>query len=1540
MANELPTTGSTHSPQRELIDELIWSNLSAFWTQGYDPSDLDALSGLYEAMFQVLDAEYVRLFEINASKSLDACPVYSQRRWARLDLNRYNELKAFLQFLRSGLTGVSGEAPENTAQLDCDNIPTRHAKHWHICFPYIIPVSGSNVLELSFPIGTTSLVQIYSSGVRLMPKLNETSTGWDFELLPDGKTLRFRAVQPNQKLECVVAFDFGGEAFTGFRPIVYQVDTFLGPNVVKVPENLSTGLPVHVLVVRNPPDEGAGGLLSTNTLDFNTNRIFLRYTGDANAGGVQHGSLGKIVLPTNFSLSPGDVVFVFALEPGSFDTVHSHKRSSALLTSADLESGGVITSFTPDASIPIGLFDSVDFFGQILQIFVGGLLLDHSDYRYEQGSNTFFFRNPFSIASGETLKVDVLFTEEARANIEELAVFHIHQQCFKGFIETAKEFATFDDEDLSPLPELDDEDVTANATFDDFISISEIFLVDVDIDPETIEVYIAGELFRVDVDYTVFTEGRRTRIVFSGAIDGKNVLVTFRRESLIFVFGLDDITPGTTVYGIDVTTLRNLLGDLQNLVDTFQSVFGKKIANLAALLEAAFIAAGGGNPLLALFFDEFYEYDGIDLNAAEQFLSALSARNLESVNTELISIPFMVDHVFNPTIRIQEGVDYRTIEGNIQSSIDLLAPRGPDDANPGVWWCPILFLDERMLAKNHGAVVGDIQASSQAYKNSLMANFLLRYCGAVTENFSRSAAVMLGSPMFTQDSVVRRIFNRVIAYTVTIDGVSTTQHQVVTLPPDAKRPRVGMPVFTAQSIATPIIVDATLEAIEEWQPGVLVANYDFGAARAGDKAQMTLFDPTADPDDTGAKTVTLILDILGVKSSPILGGTKTTISFRQRPRYVARKFSRIRIFRDEGPPRAAFDGIVSAVTPVTRTVIVTESEEFQLPAGTPCDYRLNDTVVRGQPVIPSLALAYDHVSRPNWHWTYPQYQRMFWEYLLIGDTLKNIDPVSDQRFVTLEPPEYGGGFTRATVPNPFPLPARGTPAHFVEDNTGDILDFTVVGHNENTILLTPGLIFNAPETLLTGLLISAASAGTRSFTFSGTPSFARVVPGNRLQVAGSTGGLNDRQYTISGVDNNLKILSVDEAVSTDNTGVGVVSAVNNTRSRSGSITFDLASKAVTSSVDKQYFETKPEKGIAPVLLTYPQTAGSASLDVGDLVKFPPAGRVHVLLPNGGLVEFEYFGRSGTRFLNCVWVEPFSSLLAESPTPADPGVLNPLIPVASQLVLVASYAERLLNPAFVALVEKRVEKVTDKEGGEVVLAITSANADKFYDLLKNNAAVLELRSMSQPAALAAVIADVRPTGSSLEVLQQHIFVDVFNQRSRDDSEQFHPMDVTVQSPLVTTGTGSKVAASNVLTGVGTTFTTELLVGMDILLDGEIRTVLAIVDDVTATMDLSWDTTGAGTLYLGVKNDILQVPLNQPEILLESFIVDPDGRFPYSFKWTARALEGGGSEQLVTPDQHSTRLIGVQNNGSYVVTFVLTNVLAQTKTVSLTVLVNLS
>ena len=1531
-ANGVPTTESTRSPQAEIIDELIWSNLSRFWTQGYNPNDLDAISAVYEAYFHVLDAEYVRLFEINQAKSLDTTPIFTQRRWTQLDMNKYNEMAAFLRFLRSGLgggiviPGVTGSRTSAPNQLDCDCLPTRHARHWHIHFPYspthdeISSTSGSAGyfdLDMGLPIGTPSLVWIYrifhtgdgvGRGVRQRPKIvqncvdatSETATsGFDFEVLQDGHTIRVHNAAAGNEYEFVVGFDLGAPEYDCFRPTVYMAGTPLTPNTVQIPAELVTGLPFHVLVVHTKGgiDTGLGGLQQTNSLDFGVRRTFYRFTRTAsdlsdpsNPHRCAYGSTGEIILSTNANIGPNDVVFVFMLESGVFDTVHVHKRFTTLLENKDTIFG-LLPTFTPTDQIPMGLFGSINFFGQQLQIFLNGYLISPSDYLYNFGDNTFTFGVPPTISVRNTLELDILYTDERRAGENEMAVYHLHQECFKNVVRVTSDFGHFDDGG-----NFDD-----GGHFDDREFINEVYFTDVPADPESIEVYLDGQLQDPDIDYSVSFDGNVTRITFYKAIDGRSVLVTFRTKSLIYVYGLQDIAPGSLTFGITLDTLYNILSDLQNVVAKFEATYGSRITDLATLLEAAYIAASGGNPLLALFLDEWKEYDGLPLDAADQFLDALAARNLESANTELISIPFFQDHVYSPTLRLVEGIDYEIIDGNIESSVDLTkssssiindltgnACVGPTMSNavsttetsqqsgnpnstlssedlgddPGIWWLPQLILDEHVLAKNFGAVLNDLQESSIAYRDSLTANLLLRFGGPVTQNIAYSAAIMLGSPMFTQDSKITSVYSRITAYRVTIVSAKSDKSEVIDLLPDMPRPKIGMPVFTGQSLNEPVVIDTTLSLLAEWHPGILIVNQDFGAARINDKVRIQLFNPA-----NAKQSLVVELNIEAVQTSPILGGYKTTILFREKPKFVPTTESTFRVFRNSGPPQVGFDGIVANIDQVKHTVIATEYEEFDLPEGAPAEYRVNDQVSRGMPVRPGLATAYDDVSRPNWHWIYPSYNRSFWDYLQHGDTVKSTEDLTDERYATLAPPTVPGGYTQAFLSQPYPLPERGSVATFVEDNTLTESKFTVVGTNDTIVLLTP--------------VIQKTTSGTLTFVAQPT------------------------QPTVDQVE---------------------------------------------------YFEVKPgyvNNKYPEAIQEHAQLVNSSSMDMVDVKSFPTAGRINILLDDGGLVEMEYYDRTDKRLLHCKWRPPFDSLLSASLTPQDPGTLNSVIPITARFVLVSQYEEKLLNPAFISLVNERTESEKVSEGITISKpVITRDNADEFYNLLKTNASVLELSSVRRPDALRIVLQDVQPACSTIEIVNKHTFADVCKFSPADSEISYAPLSVQIEVQYTSLNILSATALTKTFAFGGAPDLGTVNPGDTIHVSGTrnnindgdftVVTIDNALKTITVVEAVANDLSGSGSVLFDqplktiATTSTMRIPKGLTEILFESVVVDPDGHTPFTYQWKFAGLT---QEKALTPNNHSTRVTSPKDNAEYLVELHVENAMHQVKDVYLTVLVNL-
>ena len=1011
---------STLSSQNDIINQVIWGNLSSFWTSSYDPENLNALSAVYEAQFNVLDAEMVRLLEINQAKSLSSCPVISQRRWLRLDLNKYAQLKQFLQYIN--LNSSVSVLPGNLAN---DAIPDTATRHWHISFPWQIDSAGANTsINMGFPILTCALVSICQMvpntmgqlvGTHLRPFVTGAAPGsYDYTILPDGQTIALVNAQPADQFELTVAFDFTSSAYDDLVPSVFNATTFLGNNIISVPANYSNGLPVHVLVVHYAADN----ILQTNSDTYTARREFFPYTGDVtNLGGCQHGVTGQIVLNPSVTLKDTDKVFVFGLIKGEFTTVHQHVRNSVAITPP--EPG--LKSFTPSVPIPVGVFGAIDSLGQVLQLFVNGQLLSPTAYNFISGNNTFTFQTPLT---GASLEFDVLFTSEQMVANEENATFHTHEESFTPLLVTKNSWATFDDGGF-----LDD-----GGIFDEKTYVNTATLVGVNADPSTVDIFINGILAAPSA-YTITVDGKNLIVLFTNNTGGASVLVTYRRENEVYNYGMYDIVPSIGALGISPAMLTNLLANLQGFISSFEQKYGTQITDLSVLLEAAVIAANGGNPLLALFYDEFQEYNGINVNAANEVLTAANARNIESADTDLVDIPFLVDHVLHPTIRLQSGKDFFVIDGEIQSNVNLTASRGSEDANPGVWWCPLVALDEHLLAKNFGLLVNDVKDSTVQYKNSLLSNFQLRYGGPNMATIANTAAVVSGSPMFTQDSTIQQIQTNVTGYIVTVqsDNVSTEQ-QIITIGPSAPLPYVGMSTYTGQSIGSPLIVDTTLASLVSFSGNQLVVSLNLYKVQVGDKVSMNLY-------DKGNNEIIVQFIVQGISITPILGGAQTTLIFDKAPTFTAKPSGFLRVYRDMGAPYAAFDGIVKSIVLINTISIITSLETFVLPAGSIPQFNVGDRVYRGMAVMPNLAMVYDDTSKPDWYLTKPP--------------TNEGAPASYN--ATLTPPTNIGGYTLATFSAAFSAPPAGTAVEFTNTNTQRTFTYIGAGPELNTALLSPAI---------------------------------------------------------------------------------------------------------------------------------------------------------------------------------------------------------------------------------------------------------------------------------------------------------------------------------------------------------------------------------------------------------------------------------------------------------------------------------------------------
>jgi hypothetical protein len=1284
-------TDSIRSPQADILDALVWGRLSQFWTKDYDPSDKEALNAVYEGALAVLDAEYVRLFEINQGKSITTVPIHSQRRWLRLDLNRHADLAAFLEFLQGdSVTGTgtgSGSSSEGDT-LDCSQ-SNNHARHWHIQFPFTVPNGDAiarSTVELTYPT-ELSLVTVHKItfdaetgrriGIRLKP-------GIDYTILPSGTGVRLTNTLPNDVFDFNVGFDFSADRWKELRArVVYAPGVErVSPNVILVPTSISAAnLPIHAMIVRNVVDTGAGGLLETNNATFSTTYEFLPWTGDST--GPRHGAVaGQVALPPSTVLGPNDAVYIFALEKGTWDIAHRHTLATTYLNSAAIPGqSGVRTAGTTDVIdfttlVSPGYFGSLGYLGQNLEFYLNGKILDRSEYAI-RADNRAYLRVPISWSSDEFVSVGVRFSDEYQVIQQVLGDQHVHYECTLAIANPPQEFSTFDDGG-----DFDDDGI-----FDDSVAINVVYVGDVLAELSTLEVFLDGVYLNKNIDYVAVKDPDtgRIRISFTMPIQGRSIIVTYRREVRTFIYG-DFATSslGSGVTGGNRSTLSGLLTDVQGLIASFGQQYQFNAQNVGRLVEAAQVAAAGGNPFLTLFFDEYEEYIDAPIDAPNQPITSFDARNLESTNTQLISIPFLTDHVANPTVRLREGQEYDVIDGKLLSSVDLLAPRGPDDEAPGVWWCPVVFLDEQFLARNFGTLLGDIRPSSQSYQQQLQANFNLRFHGPVVQNLEWDLAIMLGSKSFQQDGVVLSTNEELIGYNVTVGNDSI--QQVEFIPATSTPLSVGTEVVPTQSLTVPPIFDGTLVSLRDVNGPQIVVDQAIRGIRAGDVIRLTIYNPadgsnTPIPFASKIKSVSISLDYLI---------PRTTITMVDTPRYAPTTDSTMLILRQSGPPYSTVNGTVLSVDPVRRYVVRTDQEVFELEPNVRPEQRAGQKVYRGEPLFPSYALVYDDVRRPNWHYLTPDQFRLSWDYASRGlGADVEFGTIRDYRTASVVAPTTPTGYSQMTLTPPLPTPKRGTVINFTDDITGDVVKFRVVGMNGNAALVSPS--------------VSSTKTG------------------------------------------NVELILPTTAAAT------------------------------------QYFEapTPPDGASIETTLAFPQLVRSRSLQVVSTAGFPDAGKVAILLPNGGFTEFAYKAKSSGFFLDCDWPSEFPALTAKRVNPLEPGSLDPTIPGSSVLRLLSAYTTRKLNPAFLALVDARVER--DINTGSGTVTMTDQNADELYALLKVGSSVFESRATTRPASVTEAVNDLTPTSSTLVSISKHNVVDFYYPKADDLVSAFHTMSLVLDPP---------------------------------------------------------------------------------------------------------------------------------------------------------------
>jgi hypothetical protein len=1052
---------SRKSPQGDILDYLIWDRLSTFWASSYAEEDRQALNAIYEAAGRVLDAETLRLEEINRSKGIFSCPVLTQRRWMKLELNRYKEIQAFLRYAltgsinadNSGYTDCSNSQSggNNEQYATCTGVGEGHAAHWHLSFSWIIPegdVASRRTLSLPYPV-LPALVEIWRTGIEKGRRVGTKLVyGVDFTVMADGKSVRLsNGGLPGEIYDVVVGLDFSDrEIYEGRQPVVaLSTGPFPGMRTVTVPPEFE-GFPVILNNVYSPPPLVGTAYQQTNKVDFTSTSVCVVDT--------QHPIAGVATFPSSYpSLLSTDGTFVFGLaKTGTgFSKLHAHDSFTfyCAASPSGIPSGGVwyegnnITSISlPNGSVPAGINGSLGFLGQELVIMLNGKKLHYSEYNYDI-NNVLILKTPLTFVADETARIDIRYTREYDALPTQTLDLHNHISCVKSIVESSD--TSYEEFDDGGNLDYDPEETTAPpwGLFDSIRSSNTLYIPDLDIDESTLRVYKDGVLLTKGVDYLVSIEPEtsehppRVRIGFLTYVIGSLIELTYRKAGSIVSYGLTDAVSCSRSY-LNSTNVEQIIGNTGAILDGFITAYGKPY-NADMLIEALRILAAGGNPFMALFADEFYDYSKYGLNAENTAIDAETARAIESLNTFLISIPVLVDHPHRPTKRLVEGEDYVVRDGAIGSSFDLTLSRGAEDDAPGVWWCPVVVLDENRLSSTFGWLVGDVRnESDDPYKNALIANHMARFAGPTNKAIESAANVFLGSPIFMKDGKITKTEYVTTEILVTVQGASI--ERVYELGTDRVIPPLGSRVFAGQSISSPLAYESSLANMKQWNGASLIFYDNFEVLMNGDVVWVEMFD-----ENERATWVKLTVEKVAVRAAmEDASRNETVVTFRETVSSTLSPsiLSTIKATRPSGAPYAEFDGVVDSIVYQQQWRITTSANEsFTLPLDAPLEYTIGQTVIRGEAVIKSFARVYDDAEVPDWLWLKP-------------DETANEE---DSRYATIEPYVTGSGLSRLSVSKLDPPLPRGTSVSIVLDNTGITEKYTITGGSGTTLYVTPAV---------------------------------------------------------------------------------------------------------------------------------------------------------------------------------------------------------------------------------------------------------------------------------------------------------------------------------------------------------------------------------------------------------------------------------------------------------------------------------------------------
>jgi hypothetical protein len=220
------------------------------------------------------------------------------------------------------------------------------------------------------------------------------------------------------------------------------------------------------------------------------------------------------------------------------------------------------------------------------------------------------------------------------------------------------------------------------------------------------------------------------------------------------------------------------------------------------------------------------------------------------------------------------------------------------------------------------------------------------------------------------------------------------------------------------------------------------------------------------------------------------------------------------------------------------------------------------------------------------------------------------------------------------------------------------------------------------------------------------------------------------------------------SITLDNTGVTETYTITGgnfvtpavTTTRSGLAVFTPPATGSRS----DYFDLPVRNGVTTSLSSAIALKASV-LPLSNATKFPEAGRVGLQI-GGGVIEVEYYRKSGNFLMDLVWEDLAGHDWIQAGIPAVP------------VVLLSTYTNRVVNPALEALVAERVVSGAAE--------VNETTAPIYYNLFKGNSAVLELNKPGTPAALKLLLEDLVPPSTSIVTLSRHVIQDIYEAEVKD------------------------------------------------------------------------------------------------------------------------------------------------------------------------------